>query len=148
LAVGIALTRAERILIKLDSLCAGCLVTAPASPHIEPERVPIYGMGSKEFTFARPEYFFPVSSRQKLVAFRVRAEEYEALKRAVSGEGSGSISEFARTAILHRISELRQIRSRLAELAQELQKLSDEVKVLSVEAVNLPSRTPRKRRLR
>jgi hypothetical protein len=90
-----------------------------------------------------------VSSRQKLVAFRVRAEEYEALKRAALGEGSSSISEFARTAILDRISALLQIRSRLAALAQELQQLSDEVKALSVDAVNLPSgKNTRKRRPR
>ena len=56
-----------------------------------------------------------------MVAFRVRAEEYEALKRAVLGEGSGSVSEFARLAIFHRASYLGQIRSRLGAIAQELQ---------------------------
>jgi hypothetical protein len=90
-----------------------------------------------------------VSSRQKLVVFRVRAEEYEALKRLALGEGSSSISEFARTAILHQISALLQIRSRLAALAQELQELSNEVRALSVDAVNLASsKNTRKRRPR
>jgi hypothetical protein len=79
-----------------------------------------------------------VNSRQKLVAFRVRAEEYEAL-RAILGEGSCSLSEFARIAIFHRASSLRQIRARLGAVAQELQNLSAELKALSVDAGNLPA---------
>jgi hypothetical protein len=78
-----------------------------------------------------------MTARQKLVAFRLRAEEYEAL-RAVVGEGSCSISEFARTAIFHRVSSQRQIRSRLAAVARELQKLSAEVRALRADAANLP----------
>ena len=69
----------------------------------------------------------------------MRAEEYEALKRAVLGEGSRSISEFARRAIFQRVNSLRQIRSRLEAVAQELQRLSAEVRALSAEAINLPA---------
>jgi hypothetical protein len=79
-----------------------------------------------------------VTSRQKLVAFRLRAEEYEAL-RAVVDEGSCSVSEFARTAIFDRVSSLRQIRSRLGAVARELQKLSAEVRALRADAANLPA---------
>lgn len=80
-----------------------------------------------------------MNSRRKLVAFRVRAEEYEALKRAVLGEGSCSISEFARIAIFQRVTSLRQIRSRLGAVAQELQRLSAEVRALSVDVVSSPA---------
>jgi hypothetical protein len=122
---------------------------APLYHTLSPSECRSCGVGPAEFTFARPAYLAPVSSRQKLVAFRVRVEEYEALKRAVSGEGSCSVSEFARKAILHRISALREIRPRLEAVAQELQDLSDEVKALSVDAVNLPaSKGTRKRRPR
>jgi len=68
----------------------------------------------------------------------VRAEEYEAL-RAVLGEASCSLSEFARIAIFHRASSLRQIRARLGAVAQELQNLSAEVKALSADTINLPA---------
>jgi len=87
--------------------------------------------------FAQPTLFVPVNPRQKLVAFRVRTEEYDALRRAVLGEGSGSISEFARRAIFQRVNSLRQIRSRLGAVAQELQRLSAEIRALSAEAINL-----------
>jgi hypothetical protein len=82
-----------------------------------------------------------------MVAFRVRAEEYEALKRAALGQGSGSVSEFARLAIFHRASYLGQIRSRLGAVAQELQKLSAEVRALSAELVTFPA-TKETRKLR
>jgi hypothetical protein len=79
-----------------------------------------------------------MTSRRKLVAFRLRAKEYEAL-HAIAGEGSCSVSEFARTAIFHRVSSLRQIRSRLAAVARELQKLTAEVRALRADAANIPA---------
>jgi hypothetical protein len=100
--------------------------------------VPLSGC-PKSSTSAQPTLFVPVNPRQKLVAFRVRAEEYDALKRAVLGEGSRSVSEFARRAIFQRVNSLRQIRSRLGAVAQELQRLTAEVRALSTEAINPPA---------
>jgi hypothetical protein len=74
-----------------------------------------------------------VTSRQKIVAFRLRAEEYEDLKRAVTGDGSFNLSEFARLAIFYRVAYLEEMRSRLCAVVQELQKLTADVTSLASE---------------
>ena len=78
-----------------------------------------------------------VSTRKKLVTFRLSGEEYEALKKFCISSGARSISDFARETILERMahktprgilsSDLTMLSSSLEEIDTLLKDLSGRI---------------------
>jgi hypothetical protein len=77
-----------------------------------------------------------LKSRNRLVSFRLSAEEYDALKQVCIASGARSISDFARESVLHGIEtrrggraflgdDLATLSFRLEELDSALKNLSD-----------------------
>ena len=62
-----------------------------------------------------------LTNRTRLITFRLTGDEYESLKATCSSERARSISEFARTAVLHRIEAHR---SQKVSLGEDLTTLS------------------------
>jgi hypothetical protein len=76
-----------------------------------------------------------ISSRKKLVTFRLSSEEYEALKKYCISSGARSVSDFARETILERISQTKTPRSILSSdlmmLSSSLEEIDAALKDLS-----------------
>lgn len=77
----------------------------------------------------------PNGNRTRLVTFRVTADEHNSLTRACSTEGARSVSDYARSAVLTRITihkasrfslgdDLATLGSRLEEIDRALKELS------------------------
>ena len=75
----------------------------------------------------------PDRSRNKLIAFRLAAEEYEAVRRHCASSGERSVSDFMRSTILNRIATPRRsfVTGDLVTLASALGSLDSELKDLS-----------------
>ena len=73
--------------------------------------------------------------RASLLTVRLSAEEYESLKRASAVEGARSFSEFARNAILRRVSDhsssTGSLTNDLTALEEQLEQIDGVIKDLS-----------------
>jgi len=76
-----------------------------------------------------------MKTRSRLVTFRLSTEEYEQLEQVCVSSGSRSISEFARSAVMHRVStrtsQKPSLGEDLATLSERLRELDTALKELS-----------------